>query len=44
MLFAKYNPGAIHWLDVVGNFENDLGKISGSIPFPLSLLILRLAS
>ena len=39
MFFEIYNPNPVPLSEVVENFENSLGLISGSMPVPLSIIL-----
>ncbi len=40
IFFEMYNPKPVPLSDFVANFSNSRGKTSGSIPFPVSLILI----
>src|SRR4051812_926076 len=40
MLLQIYNPSPVPWNDLEANLVNNLGIISGSIPLPVSLIVI----
>ena len=43
MLLEMNNPKPVPVVDVVANFVNSLGSISGSIPAPVSLMLITIS-
>ena len=39
MFLQMYNPNPVPFTDLVINFENNFGSISGSIPDPVSFIV-----